>query len=357
MSEDYDGDDTAWIDHVRLVEDGEAASQAFLAIGNQDLADRTAYLRRVAVTQGAIPNSSQSVNADATIGNNVSYVEVTGGRAGFTTLTLPVGAPIGRRIKIVETGGEGTGQADTAHTILVLPGVGETLVSVSGADNSHICSAYDRMTLEKIGATKWIASVEPACTPTGAAGTVYDLHHERIVRVLPHVIGSAGNVTAGSENLAAYFPTVAADLIYNSDGPNIASAGAFGARPGFLLNADWISQQAVRLDAGAKLLSVTLTIHPNNTHSGLPVLMPMFGIRRFNALTATLESMRTTGDLVIDVSGSVAAYEVEHDLVFPCDENNRITPDYRYWIEFFSEGGTDAQSGLTIRSLTFNFGE
>lgn len=358
MSEDYDGSDVAWIDHVRLVEDGEAASQAFLALGDQDLADRTAYLRKRVITDGAaIPLGGVSVTATGTIPGDVSCVEVAG-RGAPVILTLPASAPIGRKIKIVEVAGQGDGLADAVHSITVAAPGGESIISVSGAPNPVMFDAYDRMTVEKVGATHWIAAIEPACTAAAATGTYYDNHLGRLVRVRPVIIGVSGHITTGAElSGAPYYPPTNTDLQYQIDGLAISDAptGA-GTRPGYMLDSTLIGNTSIRLTRGPKLKSVSITLQPTVGHGALP-LLPKLAVRKYIPDLNTFDSMRTAGDIVSDTSATIGAYETQHDLTFICDRANRITPEAQYIIEFWGEGGADAAPGLLLRSIKLTYTE
>lgn len=83
MSENYDGDPTNYPTHVRLVQDGEPASQAFLALADQDLADRTAFLHALIATVTGAPVIYVAAGPTTwTAGPNDTRVELRGWGGG-----------------------------------------------------------------------------------------------------------------------------------------------------------------------------------------------------------------------------------------------------------------------------------
>jgi hypothetical protein len=356
MSTPYAGDPLSYPTNVRLVDDGEPASAAFLGLCSQDLADRTAWLK-ANLALGATPPAKQDANADATIADDVGYVLI-GARAASIALTLPAAAPIGRKLVIVETAGQGD---FGAHSVGVVAPGGQAILSTAGAAGPVIFYPYDRIILEKINATTWIASVQPACTAGAIAGTYNDFHYDSARTTLPIVLGitAAGTPVADGDELTdvvQYGAPSGATLVVDYRGAQPQYPVNEAGRTGILLDTSWLAAMVVGPQYGALIKSVTLRFAGPGGHPALPQYMPKFGLYRYAANTGARVSTNSVAALVTDTSANVAAYETEHDLTFTCDQNNRVLSGYRWWLEFFGEGGTNSAGGSMLVSLTYSMG-
>lgn len=142
----YVGDPASYPADVRLVDDGQPASAAFLGLADQDLADRTANINARLLAQG-VGDGSALVKAVSYQILNEQIIVATG-RAGAITFTLPFGAtnaPIGRAVLIVEGSNDAT-------AINIAPHAGDTIYNA----RTSITHGKDAVLAKKISATVWV---------------------------------------------------------------------------------------------------------------------------------------------------------------------------------------------------------
>ncbi len=150
MSTPYAGDPALFPAGVRLVDDGEPASAAFLGLCSQDLADRTAWLKAQLASVVAAPSLVQIKSANYQIADESIILCI--GRSGAMTLTLPIlaNAPVGHSVLIVE------GSNDGAHAINIVPHGTDTIYNT----RTSITSGRDSVLAKKIfasgGGDTWV---------------------------------------------------------------------------------------------------------------------------------------------------------------------------------------------------------
>lgn len=105
------------------------------------------------------------------------------------------------------------------------------------------------------------------------------------------------------------------------------------------------------LTDGIALTSVKLILQGRAGHGALPVGMPALSIVRYDPLTNTIAELRSAG-MRDDQSGSTAAYEAVHSIVYACDQNHTIDRSlYTYSAIICNEADTNALSQLKLFTL------
>ena len=102
---------------------------------------------------------------------------------------------------------------------------------------------------------------------------------------------------------------------------------------------------------GATLDSVKLYLKGKAGHGGLPVVMPALSIIRYDYATNTIVELRAAG-MRDDQSGSTAAYEAVHSIVYTCDQNHTVDrTQYTYSAIVTNEADTNALNQLRLYNL------
>lgn len=356
MSHTEAGDATNYPTDITLPDDGDTLDVASMNVGFEGLADRTAWLRANTATPPAV--APTTVTASGAIADGIAFVKV-GARSGAITLTVDAGLPIGRTIIFLETGGQ-----DDVATIAFAGG--ETVTALYGGDGTapSIRHKNDLVEIQKISSTQWISRAFPTCK-TGGTGTFVDQHQDKTRRVLPVCIAQGGIVADGDEltDTIGYGQDDGTNgWSYDYRGlvtkHNTGAAGRLAlAFDTSILATEAFSTAANNTTRGPLLKTITLRMLPPGGHAALPQYMPKFGIYRIDPTTPGGRTpMNSTSALVTDTSANVATYETEHSLTFTCDFANIILPGYRYWLEYFDEGGTNSAGTMLIREILFTFG-
>jgi len=102
---------------------------------------------------------------------------------------------------------------------------------------------------------------------------------------------------------------------------------------------------------GATLDSVKLYLKGKAGHGGLPTVMPALSIVRYASSTETMVQLRAAG-MRDDQSGSTAAYEAVHSIVYACDQNHTIDrSSYTYTAIVCNEADVNATNQLKVFDL------
>lgn len=120
---------------------------------------------------------------------------------------------------------------------------------------------------------------------------------------------------------------------------------------------------AMMLDAammnanGLTLSKVEISLSPYSSHGGLPQSLPAISVSRASFDGATQQNLKSTANgWAGDTSANLAAYELQHTLIYTANQHNVIdTSAYVYLIAFAMEAGSNAHNSLYTGPLKLTF--
>lgn len=308
MSENYDGNPANFPEHVRLVQDGEAASEAFLALADQDSADRTAWLRaQLALTYSSLTTSLAGVDVttldDGAIRNTAEGIYVY--RAGATA---PSGTP------------------STYFPWMVKPTVGDGLWFL---ENTYsVSSRQITVPLRPLGLAFVDTSAGDEMSGTG------DFAYGNIV-------GPGSDKGPGifvAQGTGFYPHEVNAD-------PSFDGGVGEGSHYGTLVDLTPFLTPFI----GLAIFNFELFLRGAAAYgANLPNVMPAFGVM---AKLGSAETMRTGNLPERDPSATVADYKLTHAITYTPDKNQRIIGSDPLVARIFTEGGNHALPGTLFLGL------
>ncbi len=310
MSTGYAGDPDVYPADVRLVDDGEPASAAFLGLCSQDLADRTANLNaRLSLLSGNV----------ATMGGAAPVASTSALEA--------------LDVSVMSTG-----------DLRFVPGYGwYRLSKVSGDITSYGSSGNDRrpqFMLSDDGLGVWALA-----------------RSDRLItlRVVPLASGLIPGAAATYDNarLEDYTPS-AGDYIHSPFGATLQVTSGTD-QPGVLVDLT----QALASYRGFRILFAGIRLWPPGGHSALPEFMPRLGLWRADQDGADVYAPTPlSAAMAVDSSGNVVSYEVRHELNLTAVSSDESIIEYghSYTLGIFSEGGTDSSGGTRVTGINLTIG-
>lgn len=316
MSENYDGNPDNYPVHTRLVQDGEPAAQAFLALADQDLADRTANLNaRIVAINSAVstPISNTNLKAIDTTTTSAGTVQNTvDGLYRFVATSPPSDVANAFPWLVAPTTGPGTWVLESWVTDLGTMTVGVRAIpqGITFVDNS------DPPNGEMGGPTQFgLGAVGPDSFTPG----IFALQSTGFVAL--DVNDDSG--LDGGPGLGSHY------------GTTIDLTGPL---------APYI---------GLRIVSVVMHITGAIAYTSMPNVVPALGVVTFDPTTGLRSTLAASDGPARDTSGTVSAYKTKHTLTYACNQNNRIGASSTQ-ARIYIEGGNHATAGTFFEGFAIN---